>query len=311
MAISEWYDHTTFPATRASLSSSAMRSELAAIQNGISAKLPDLSGNGGKLVAVNAGATALEAITTTGTGNGVRATSPTITTPVLTGNVEVRNGANATIVYPHNTYTDSSNYERLRVGYASNIAYVLSESLGTGTNRELKVGTEGAANLTLRAGGTDRWRVDSSTGAFIGRFDNVVDIGAAGATRPRSIYAATSITTAGTGGIGYATGAGGTVTQATSKSTGVTLEKTCGQITMHNAALASGAKVSFVVTNALVAETDLVIPSVVSGGTANAYRASVTAIAAGSFTITVENITAGSLSEAPVIGFAVVKGVTS
>jgi hypothetical protein len=83
MAVSEWYDHSTYPATGALGTSSALRSELDAIETGISAKLPDLSGNGSKIVAVNSGATALEAITTTGTGNGVRATSPTLTTPNL------------------------------------------------------------------------------------------------------------------------------------------------------------------------------------------------------------------------------------
>jgi hypothetical protein len=105
-------------------------------------------------------------------------------------------------------------------------------------------------------------------------------------------------------GLGYTTGVGGAVTQATSKSTGVTLNKACGQITMNAAALAAGAKVSFVVTNSLVAATDILSVNVVSGGTANAYRAAVTAVGAGTFTVTVENITAGSLSEAPVIGFA-------
>lgn len=127
-----------------------------------------------------------------------------------------------------------------------------------------------------------------------------------------AITGAGAITSSGaTSGIGYATGAGGTVTQITSKATGVTLNKVSGQVTMHNAALAAGAKASFVVTNSTVAATDAIIPSVASGGTANAYRSAVTAVAAGSFTITVENITAGSLSEAPVIGFAVVKGAAA
>jgi hypothetical protein len=54
-----------------------------------------------------------------------------------------------------------------------------------------------------------------------------------------------------------------------------------------------------------------VVVNVASGGTANAYRASVTAVAAGSFTVTVENITGGSLSESPVVSFALLKGVTS
>lgn len=113
------------------------------------------------------------------------------------------------------------------------------------------------------------------------------------------------------GGMGYASGQGGTVAQATSKSTAVTLNKLSGQITMFNAALAAGAKVSFAVTNSTVAATDVIHVNVASGGTASAYRAAVTAVAAGSFTITVENITAGSLSEAPVISFVVVKAVTS
>jgi hypothetical protein len=78
---------------------------------------------------------------------------------------------------------------------------------------------------------------------------------------------------------------------------------------MQAAALAAAAKVSFVVTNSTVGANDVVIVNVKSGGTANAYRANVTAVAAGSFTVTVENITAGSLSESPIIAFAVIKGV--
>jgi hypothetical protein len=141
--------------------------------------------------------------------------------------------------------------------------------------------------------------------------DAAYDIGASGATRPRTGYFSGGLLAAGTVGVGYATGAGGTVTQITSKSTGVTLNKTCGQITMQAAALAAGAKIAFTVTNSTVAATDVVVVNVVSGGTANAYRANVVAVAAGSFAVAIENITAGSLSEAPVIGFAVVKAVTA
>jgi hypothetical protein len=109
------------------------------------------------------------------------------------------------------------------------------------------------------------------------------------------------------GAFGYGPNVGGTVAQATSKTTGVTLNKLSGQITMNNAALAAGEKAPFTVTNSQIAATDVVIANVASGGTANAYRASVTKVAAGSFNVTVENITAGSLSEAPVINFAVIK----
>lgn len=82
MAGSEFYDHSTYPANGAAGSSSAMRSELELIESGFG-KLAGISGNGGKIIAVNAGATAYEALTTTGTGSAVRATSPTLVTPTL------------------------------------------------------------------------------------------------------------------------------------------------------------------------------------------------------------------------------------
>ncbi|HEX3132632.1 MAG TPA: hypothetical protein VHX44_03505 [Planctomycetota bacterium] len=147
----------------------------------------------------------------------------------------------------------------------------------------------------------------SSTSTTTGGLQVVGGIGTTG-----SIYAGAGILSVSpSAGNGYATGAGGTVTQITSKATSVTLNKICGQITMQAAALAAGAKVSFVVSNTSCSATDIPSVAVVSGGTANAYRASVAAVAANSFTITVENITAGSLSEAPVIGFQITKAVTS
>jgi hypothetical protein len=109
---------------------------------------------------------------------------------------------------------------------------------------------------------------------------------------------------------GYITGEGGTVTQATSKSTAVTLNKKCGQITMHNASLAAATTVSFTLTNSTIAATDLLVLNHVSGGTAGSYLLNAQA-GAGSASINVRNITAGSLSEAIVIGFAVVKAVTA
>ncbi len=79
----QYYDHTTYPSQGSAGSSSAMRAELDLIEAGFG-KLPALSvGNASKIVAVDSGGTALEAITTTGTGSGVRATSPTLVTPAL------------------------------------------------------------------------------------------------------------------------------------------------------------------------------------------------------------------------------------
>ena len=113
-----------------------------------------------------------------------------------------------------------------------------------------------------------------------------------------------------TGSIGYTTGAGGTVAQATSKSTGVTLDKTCGTITMDGAALAADATVSFVLTNSTISATDFILLSHASAGTPGKYVLNGRA-AAGSATIDVTNISAGSLSEAIVIRFLVLKAVVS
>jgi hypothetical protein len=112
------------------------------------------------------------------------------------------------------------------------------------------------------------------------------------------------------GGIGYGTGAGGTVTQATSKTTGVTLSKVTGQITMNNAALTADTTVSFTLTNTTIAATDMILVQHISAGTVGAYVCSA-APAAGSATVYVRNVTAGSLSEAIVLQFAIIKAVTA
>jgi hypothetical protein len=113
-------------------------------------------------------------------------------------------------------------------------------------------------------------------------------------------------------GIGYITGAGGTVTQLTSKSTGVTLNKICGAITLNAAALAANAVVSFTLTNSTIAPDDEVIVRVKSGfATPATYRAWAEGNASGSRTIILQNISAGSLSEAVVLGFAVIKSASA
>ncbi len=127
----------------------------------------------------------------------------------------------------------------------------------------------------------------------------------------RSADGLTSFTQTDANGFGYATGQGGTVTQATSKSTGVTLNKTCGQITMNNAALAAATTVAFTLTNSLIAATDVVLVNIASAATSGAYTVTVTAVAAGSCRIEVRNNSGGSLSEALVLNFAIFKAKTS
>jgi hypothetical protein len=104
-------------------------------------------------------------------------------------------------------------------------------------------------------------------------------------------------------------GYGGTVTQATNKSTGVTINKQFGQITTHAAALAAAAEVKFTVTNNQVSASDVPFVAIKSGGTSGSYLIAVSAVADGSFDITITNASAGSLSQAIVINFYIFKSV--
>lgn len=115
-----------------------------------------------------------------------------------------------------------------------------------------------------------------------------------------------------TGGIGYKAGAGATVTQGTNKTTGVTLNNVCGTITTHAASLGAGAEASFTVTNSNVAATDIPIPCIRSGpATPGTYAVSVSAVAAGSFVLTLTNLSDGALAEAVVISFGLLKVVAA
>ena len=109
--------------------------------------------------------------------------------------------------------------------------------------------------------------------------------------------------------LGYSAAAQGTVTQATSKSTGVTLNKSAGQITMNGAALAAATNVAFTLTNSLISANDVMIVNVAGGAaTAGTYNVFTSTLTAGSATIVLRNISAGSLSEAVVINYAIIHG---
>ena len=109
---------------------------------------------------------------------------------------------------------------------------------------------------------------------------------------------------------GYTTGDGGTVTQLTSKSTGVTLNKKCGVIVMSAASLAANTYVSFVLTNSTIKATDILVLNHAAGGTLGNY--SFTAqCAAGTAIIGIRNVSAAALAQAVQIGFAVIPAVTA
>lgn len=127
-----------------------------------------------------------------------------------------------------------------------------------------------------------------------------------------TVAASGAITSSGaTTTIGYATGAGGAVTQITSASTGVTLSKPCGQITTVALTTAAAAEEAFTVTNTLVAATDVVVvgTTYAGAGTPIVYCKKV---AAGSFDIGITNVhAANALDAVVVINFAVIKAVAA
>jgi hypothetical protein len=106
--------------------------------------------------------------------------------------------------------------------------------------------------------------------------------------------------------LGYTVAAQGAVTQATSKSTAVTLNKSAGKITMNNEALAGNTAVSFTFNNSLLSSNDIIILNVSAVGTAAAYTTYVSSMTAGSAVLTLRNLTSGSLSEAVVVNYAII-----
>jgi len=107
--------------------------------------------------------------------------------------------------------------------------------------------------------------------------------------------------------IGYTAAAQGTVTQATDKSTAVTLNKPAGRITMNNASLATATNATFTLNNSFISANDTVILTI-SGGqaTAGSYNVFANNLGTGTVSISLRNISGGSLSEAVVINFAVI-----
>ena len=128
-----------------------------------------------------------------------------------------------------------------------------------------------------------------------------------GAATGTSLTTTGAIVSTGTAGVGYATGAGGTVAQGTNRTTGVTINKRCGAITMFSAA-GSATAATFTVTNSTIGANDVIILNQASG--TNVYFLVVTAVAAGSFNITFLT-TGGVATDAPVINFAVIDGVVA
>lgn len=103
----------------------------------------------------------------------------------------LRNGASSQELRLYGTFTDTSNYERLRIICDSSAGYVITHKAGTGVARALIVGTDVTSSLNLRTDAVNRWQVRFD-GHFVAVTDNAIDIGMSAATRPRTIYVGTN-----------------------------------------------------------------------------------------------------------------------
>lgn len=225
-------------------------------------------------------------------------------------------------------------------------AGVTLQVITSGTNEDLLVATAGTGGVKItspgasalavgRLGGTTpALVVDASTAtcvtgmklkaaasgagfalSFVGGTNEVVTVDTNGSGSLNFQYTGTGVcnfgsgalVTGGSNGIGYGTGVGGTVTQITSRTTGVTLSKLSGTITLVSAA-GSATAATFTVTNTLVAATDTPVVTQKSG--TDAYTATVSAVAAGSFKVTIVDLT-GTTTESPVFNMNVLKGVAA
>lgn len=193
--------------------------------------------------------------------------------------------------------TQNSNNVSITGGAISNVVFTGSFSGITGITSDAFFTSAAAAGLTL----TNNDLLADGT-------DTNIDIDlipkGAGAVKTNKLQI--------TGSFGYAPTAGGAVTQATSKSTPVTVNKLCGQITTTNSTLNRDTSVNFVVNNSLVGEFDVVVACIHSGATLGAYELDVDAVANGSFTLALRNhLSSTDLSEAITINFVVIKGTNS
>ena len=158
-------------------------------------------------------------------------------------------------------------------------------NLGLGT-----ISTQNASSVAITGGS-----IQNVT--FTGSFSGITSI-------TSGVFAATST-------LGYTTGAGGTVTQSTDKTTAVSINKTCGQIVTASNELANGQLASFTVNNTTVVATDVIVANIAAGATVDTYDLTVTAVANNSFRIQLHNKTNTGRSDTLTINFAVIKGVTS
>jgi len=109
------------------------------------------------------------------------------------------------------------------------------------------------------------------------------------------------------------TGVGGAVTQGTSRTTAVTLNKVSGRITMFASTAIPGLTSNeFTLNNSFIDPDDVIVACFASGLTSAQYSINATVVSSGSCKIAVHNVTnTATAADTPVINFAIIKAVAA
>lgn len=184
------------------------------------------------------------------------------------------------------------------IGNGNNTYYTIASQVNS--EWEVGIGTYTSSGTTLSR---NTVLSSSNSGSLVNFSDGTKDVFV---TYPSggSLLVTNSAT-----GLGYGTGVGGTVTQATNKNTAVTLNKLTGQITTSSAALANNTLVNFVCYNSFVAVNDSVIINL--SNPPAYYRFEPPIVYAGAFQIFYTNLQGVSRSDAVVINFTVIKAANA
>ena len=171
--MADYFDASGDPANNSDIDSSVIRSVWTLLAAAF-AKVAGYTGNGGKIVAINAGGTAQEAITTTGTGSGVRATSPSFTTAVISASTTL--AVFNTVATTVNAFGGCS--VALNIGHASGTNTIL----GATTFSQAITASSTINKVTITAPATSATLTIANTGSLITSGAYAITLTATGTT---------------------------------------------------------------------------------------------------------------------------------